>query len=167
MAELAFAEVGEILQPAHRIESCEVTVEWNGPRINLRRGTPPDAPPEAPAGRGLPLGLRAGADGRHVLRLGGKPGEPPSRRSSRWRHREHVRPLRGPIVTEAAERIGADPAATAMGVAWGDAWTHMVQPLQAIPMLAIAGLGVRQIMGYTAVALVVSGVVIGAGLLVL
>ncbi|MQA63560.1 MAG: short-chain fatty acid transporter [Actinophytocola sp.] len=75
--------------------------------------------------------------------------------------------VQGPIVIDAALQLGADPAATAMGVAWGDAWTNMIQPFWAIPLLAIAGLGIRQIMGYTAVALIVSGVVIGGGLLLL
>jgi short-chain fatty acids transporter len=54
-----------------------------------------------------------------------------------------------------------------MGVAWGDAWTNMIQPFWTLPLLAIAGLGIRAIMGYTAVVLIVSGVVIGAGLLIL
>lgn len=68
---------------------------------------------------------------------------------------------------EAAEGLNADIAKPAMGVAWGDAWTNMVQPFWTLPLLAIAGLGIRAIMGYTAVVLIVSGVVIGAGLLIL
>jgi short-chain fatty acids transporter len=75
--------------------------------------------------------------------------------------------VQGPVMMEAAAQLGADPAATAMGVAWGDSWTNMIQPFWAIPLLAIAGLGIRQIMGYTAVTLIVSGVVIGGGLLFL
>lgn len=43
----------------------------------------------------------------------------------------------------------------------------MIQPFWTLPLLAIAGLGIRHIMGYTAVILVVSGVVIGGGLLLL
>lgn len=41
----------------------------------------------------------------------------------------------------------------------------MVQPFWTLPLLAIAGLTIRDIMGYTAVVLLVSGVVIGGGLL--
>ena len=74
--------------------------------------------------------------------------------------------VQGSIMMDAATQLGADPAKTAMGVAWGDAWTNMIQPFWAIPLLAIAGLGIRSIMGYTAVVLVISGVVIGVGLLV-
>lgn len=73
--------------------------------------------------------------------------------------------VQGPIMMEAATELGADHGDVAMGVAWGDAWTNMIQPFWALPLLAIAGLGIRQIMGYTAVALIVSGVIIGAGLL--
>jgi short-chain fatty acids transporter len=75
--------------------------------------------------------------------------------------------VQGPIMMETAQQIGADPARTAMGVAWGDAWTNMIQPFWALPLLAIAGLGIREIMGYTAVILIASGVVIGGGLLIL
>lgn len=74
--------------------------------------------------------------------------------------------VQGPIMIEAAQQLGADPAKTAMGVAWGDAWTNMIQPFWALPLLAIAGLGIREIMGYTAVLLVISGAVIGGGLLI-
>lgn len=73
--------------------------------------------------------------------------------------------VQGPVMIEAATQLGASEAKTAMGVAWGDAWTNMVQPFWTLPLLAIAGLSIRDIMGYTAVVLIVSGVVIGGGLL--
>ncbi len=75
--------------------------------------------------------------------------------------------VQGPIMIEAAQALGADMGRVAMGVAWGDAWTNMIQPFWTLPLLAIAGLGIRDIMGYTATILIVSGVVIGGGLLVL
>ena len=75
--------------------------------------------------------------------------------------------VQGPIMAEAAASLDADVASVAMGVAWGDAWTNMLQPFWTLPLLAIAGLGIRDIMGYTALVLLVSGVVIGGGLLVL
>ena len=73
--------------------------------------------------------------------------------------------VQGPVMVEAAAQLGASETDTAMGVAWGDAWTNMVQPFWTLPLLAIAGLSIRDIMGYTAVVLIVSGVVIGGGLL--
>lgn len=75
--------------------------------------------------------------------------------------------VQGPIMMEAAQQLDADYGRVAMGVAWGDAWTNMIQPFWALPLLAIAGLGIREIMGYTAVLLFISGAVIGGGLLIL
>src|SRR5690606_40680097 len=48
--------------------------------------------------------------------------------------------IQGPIMIDAAMSLGADTAKTAMAVAWGDAWTNMIQPFWALPLLAIAGL---------------------------
>ena len=73
--------------------------------------------------------------------------------------------VQGPIMIQAAQELGADMPRVALGVAWGEAWTNMIQPFWTLPMLAIAGLGIRDIMGYTAVVLLVSGVVIGGILL--
>ncbi|WP_088006039.1 short-chain fatty acid transporter [Indiicoccus explosivorum] len=70
--------------------------------------------------------------------------------------------VQAPIVVPAALEMGVEPAKVVMAVAWGDAWTNMIQPFWAIPLLAIAGLKIRDIMGYTLVALLYSGVVIAA-----
>jgi short-chain fatty acids transporter len=67
----------------------------------------------------------------------------------------------------AAKELGAEMPRVAMAVAWGEAWTNMIQPFWTLPMLAIAGLGIRDIMGYTAVVLLVSGVLIGGILLIM
>ena len=52
------------------------------------------------------------------------------------------------------------PTVTAMAIAWGDAWTNMIQPFWALPLLGIVGLGARDIMGYCLMMLLYSGVVI-------
>jgi short-chain fatty acids transporter len=75
--------------------------------------------------------------------------------------------VQGPIMVDAAAQLNADMPKVAMGVAWGDAWTNMIQPFWTLPLLAIAGLSIRNIMGYTAVVLIISGIVIGGGLLIL
>ncbi len=72
--------------------------------------------------------------------------------------------VQGPIVVEAALALGADVPRVAMAVAMGDQWTNMIQPLFAIPALAIAGLHIRDIMGYCLVALLFSGVIFVAAL---
>jgi len=61
--------------------------------------------------------------------------------------------VQGPIVTEAAMQLGADIPRVAMSVAIGEVWTNAIQPLYAVPVLAIAGLHIRDIMGYCVVAL--------------
>ncbi|MFD2761175.1 short-chain fatty acid transporter [Lentibacillus juripiscarius] len=73
--------------------------------------------------------------------------------------------VQGPIMIPAALEIGADTAKTAMAVAWGDAWTNMIQPFWALPLLAIAGLKVRDIMGFCVLILFYSFIPIAIGLL--
>ncbi|WP_282601987.1 short-chain fatty acid transporter [Paracoccus sp. PARArs4] len=69
--------------------------------------------------------------------------------------------VQAPVMLPAAEALGADAAKVAMGVAWGDAWTNLLQPFWALPMLGIAGLKARDIMGFCVVMLLITGVVIG------
>ncbi|MEW6333180.1 MAG: TIGR00366 family protein [Thermodesulfobacteriota bacterium] len=66
----------------------------------------------------------------------------------------------GPITMEAAKMMGIDPIRSAMMVAWGDQWTNMIQPFWALPLLGLAGLSARDIMGYTTVTLLYSGLVL-------
>lgn len=73
--------------------------------------------------------------------------------------------VQAPILLDAAERIGVDPAIPIMAVAYGDQWTNMIQPFWALPLLAIAGLKMRDILGYTTVTLIASGIVFAAVLL--
>ncbi|NJP38214.1 short-chain fatty acid transporter [Alkalicoccus luteus] len=75
--------------------------------------------------------------------------------------------VQAPIMLSAGESLGVDPARTAMAVAWGDAWTNMIQPFWALPALAIAGLSARDIMGFCIWVLFLSGAVIGLGLVFL
>ena len=74
--------------------------------------------------------------------------------------------VQGPVMMPAALELGADTAKVAMSVAWGDAWTNMIQPFWALPALGIAGLKAKDIMGYTTMALLISGVVIALGLVI-
>ncbi|HRO29727.1 short-chain fatty acid transporter [Citricoccus sp.] len=73
--------------------------------------------------------------------------------------------VQGPIMLSAGAELGVDPAITVMAVSYGDQWTNMVQPFWAIPLLAIAGLKMRDILGYTTVVLIASGLVFGGTLL--
>jgi short-chain fatty acids transporter len=75
--------------------------------------------------------------------------------------------VQGPIMMPAGASLGVEPAKTAMALAWGDAWTNMIQPFWALPALGIAGLGARDIMGYCVITLLVAGVIVCAGFLIL
>lgn len=72
--------------------------------------------------------------------------------------------VQGPFVMPAAKALGADLGKSAMAIAYGEAWTNMAQPFWALPALAIAGLGVRDIMGYCVTALLFSGAIFIAGM---
>ena len=72
--------------------------------------------------------------------------------------------VQGPIMIPAAEALGTDVSRVVMAVAWGDAWTNMIQPFWALPALAIAGLAARDIMGFCVVTLLLSGAVLALGL---
>ena len=75
--------------------------------------------------------------------------------------------VQAPIVIPAAQSLGIPLNHAAMAVAFGDAWTNMVQPLWALPLLGIARLGIKDIMGYCTVALLWSGLVYAAGMVFL
>lgn len=75
--------------------------------------------------------------------------------------------VQAPIMMPASLDIGVDVAKTAVAISWGDAWTNMIQPFWALPALGIAGLGARDIMGYCAMVLIYSGIIISLGLLLL
>jgi len=66
----------------------------------------------------------------------------------------------GAITVQASQMIGQEPVKAAMMVAWGDQWTNMIQPFWALPLLGLANLKARDIMGYTTLVLLWSGVVL-------
>jgi short-chain fatty acids transporter len=73
--------------------------------------------------------------------------------------------IQGPVMVEAAQRMGADIAATSMGVAMGDQWTNAIQPLWILPVLAISGIKLRDAMIYLLYITVFLGVIYGAAML--
>ncbi len=68
--------------------------------------------------------------------------------------------IQGPIMMQAAHALGANPAQTIMAFTWGDGWTNQIQPFWALPLLGVAGLSARDIMGYLLIWLLISGVAI-------
>lgn len=64
-----------------------------------------------------------------------------------------------PIMLDAANQLGVDPSIAITAVSCGDQWTNMLQPFWALPVLAIAGLKMRDIIGDTSVTFLGSGMV--------
>ena len=62
--------------------------------------------------------------------------------------------------------MNADLPKTILAFAYGDQLTNMLQPFWALPLLAITGVKARDIVGYTALLMVVAAVWMGLGLLV-
>jgi short-chain fatty acids transporter len=59
--------------------------------------------------------------------------------------------VQGEVLIQAGQQLGVAPQTTVMAFAYGDAWTNMLQPFWALPLLGIMGLKARDIIGYTAV----------------
>ena len=74
--------------------------------------------------------------------------------------------VQAPVMFTAGANLDVDPGLTGMAIAWGDAWTNLIQPFWALPALAIARLDAKDIMGYCLINLLVTGVIICAGLLI-
>ncbi len=66
--------------------------------------------------------------------------------------------LQAPIILPAAKELGLDLVKASMAVAWGDAWTNMIQPFWALPLLSISKLSLNSVMKYTVLIFLVSGV---------
>jgi len=74
--------------------------------------------------------------------------------------------VQGPFMIPAAIKLQVNPVMTAMATAMGEQTANMIQPFWALPLLAIARLGLKDIMGYCALALIIGLVLFGASLLI-
>ena len=70
--------------------------------------------------------------------------------------------VQAPVIMEAVKELDADLSKTVVAVAWGDAWTNMLQPFWAVPLLTVAGMKIKEIIGLLLVVLISSGVVLSA-----
>jgi short-chain fatty acids transporter len=75
--------------------------------------------------------------------------------------------VQGTFTVKAAAELHASQAATAMAVAMGEQVANMIQPFWALPVLAIAGISLRRVMGFTVMSFFVGAVVFGLALLFL
>jgi short-chain fatty acids transporter len=75
--------------------------------------------------------------------------------------------VQGPVALTAALEHGIAPGRIIMAVAYGDQLTNMLQPFWAVPLLAITGARARDIVGYTAIVMLLTGVWVVLGMLLL
>ena len=75
--------------------------------------------------------------------------------------------VQGPFVVPAAATLNASMAGSSMAVAMGEQVANMLQPFWALPVVAMAGIGIQRVMGYTVVTFVVTGLIYAIALLVL
>jgi short-chain fatty acids transporter len=73
--------------------------------------------------------------------------------------------IQGPIALQTGAEVGVSPAKMIMAVAYGDQLTNMLQPFWALPLLAITKVRAREIIGYTAVVMLIALVWMIVGLL--
>lgn len=73
--------------------------------------------------------------------------------------------VQAPFAVPAATSLGVPPGAVAIAVALGEGAADMIQPMWAIPLLAIAGVGLGRVMGYTLIIFFVMCAVMGGVLL--
>lgn len=65
--------------------------------------------------------------------------------------------VQGPVAMAAAVRADVDPSRIVLAVAYGDQVTNMLQPFWTLPLLAITKCEARDLVGYTALAMLVGG----------
>jgi short-chain fatty acids transporter len=75
--------------------------------------------------------------------------------------------VQGPFTIPAAVALNASVSATTMAVAMGEQVANMLQPFWALPVVAIAGIGIQRVLGFTVVTFMISGLIYGAALLIL
>ena len=72
--------------------------------------------------------------------------------------------VQGPVILEAAQRLGVSLPKAVLALSYGDQLTNMLQPFWALPLLGITRLKAREILPYTLLFMFVGGVIYLAGL---
>jgi short-chain fatty acids transporter len=74
--------------------------------------------------------------------------------------------IEAPYIMEATQALQVDPALTVLAYAWGDMMTDAIQPFWAIPLLGLAGLRFRDIMGFLTVVFLIYALLVSAAFLI-
>jgi short-chain fatty acids transporter len=73
--------------------------------------------------------------------------------------------VQAPFMLPAAAELGVEPWKVAMGVAWGESIWNVVCPFWALPLLAIANISIRDLIGFAVLLFFIGNVVAVAGIL--
>lgn len=73
--------------------------------------------------------------------------------------------VQAPFMLPAASALGVEPWKVAMGVAWGESIWNVVCPFWALPLLAIANISIRDLIGFSMLLFIVGNIVAITGIL--
>lgn len=73
--------------------------------------------------------------------------------------------VQAPFMLPAAAQLGVEPWKVAMGVAWGESIWNIVCPFWALPLLAIANISIRDLMGFSFLLFIIGNVVAITGIM--
>lgn len=68
--------------------------------------------------------------------------------------------IQGPVALGVAKALGVSYAKTTMALAWGDAWTNLIQPFWMLPVLSICGISLRAVLPYCFKATLFLGIIL-------
>ena len=74
--------------------------------------------------------------------------------------------IQGPFMIEAAKQLHSNIGLVSQAVQMGSSWNDLLQPFWLLPIISLARLNVRQIMGYTVMAWIVMGIVFSLTILI-
>lgn len=73
--------------------------------------------------------------------------------------------VQAPFMLPAAAQLGVEPWKVAMGVAWGESIWNVVCPFWALPLLAIAKISIRDLIGFSMILFIIGNVVAITGIM--
>ncbi len=73
--------------------------------------------------------------------------------------------VQAPIMLPAAAKLGVEPWKVAMGVAWGESIWNVVCPFWALPLLAIAKISIRDLIGFSVLLFIIGNIIAITGIM--
>jgi short-chain fatty acids transporter len=73
--------------------------------------------------------------------------------------------VQAPFMLPAAAKLGVEPWKVAMGVAWGESIWNIVCPFWALPLLAIAKINLRDLIGFSMLLFIIGNIIAISGIL--